>query len=55
MRIGRTLAIPAILTLAVAGSVLAGAGMSAAATSAPVVHSQQATTVVSVPNMKYRG
>jgi hypothetical protein len=55
MRIGRTALIPAIVTLAVAGSVLAGAGMSAAAAGAPSVHVQHVTAPSSHPMMKYRG
>jgi hypothetical protein len=53
MRIGRTFVISAILTLGVAGSVLAGAQMSAAATSAPSVHLQQTTVPSTGPDMKY--
>lgn len=40
MRIGRTLIIPAILALGVAGSILSGSAMSAAAAHAPSVHVQ---------------
>lgn len=38
MRIGRAIIIPAILALSVAGSVLAGPGMSVAAVHTPAVH-----------------
>lgn len=54
MRIGRTIIIPAILALGVAGSVLAGAEMSAAVVHTPSAHVQQATTSSATPNMKYR-
>jgi hypothetical protein len=47
MRIGRAIIIPAILALGVAGSVQAGAEMSAAAARTPSVHVQQ-TTAASV-------
>jgi hypothetical protein len=52
MRIGRTVIIPVILALGVAGSVLAGAEMSAAAASTPLVHVQHVTVTVG-PDMKY--
>jgi hypothetical protein len=55
MRIGRTLVIPAILTLSVAGTVLAGAQMSAAAVTTPSVHVQQATAPSSRPMMRFHG
>jgi hypothetical protein len=54
MRIGRTVIIPVILALGVAGSVLADAGMSAAAVQTTNVHVQQATTTAS-PLMRYHG
>ena len=44
MRIGRDLIIPAILALGVAGSLLTGSAMSAAAGSAASVHVQVAAT-----------
>ncbi len=40
MRIGRPILIPAILTLSVAGSILAGSAMSPAVAHAPSVHVQ---------------
>lgn len=55
MRIGRTLIIPAILALSVAGSVLAGAEMSAAVVHTPSVHAQQTTASSATPDMRYRG
>jgi hypothetical protein len=55
MRIGRTVVIPVILALGVAGSVLASAEMSAAAVLTPAAHVQQATTPASTPLMKYHG
>lgn len=42
MRIGRAIIIPAILALGVAGSILSGSVMSAAAGHAPSVHVQAA-------------
>ena len=54
MRIGRTVIIPVILALGVAGSVLAGAEMSAAAVIAPAVHAQHAAVFYVGPDMKYR-
>jgi hypothetical protein len=53
MRIGRTVLIPAILVLGVAGSVVATAEMSAAVASTPIVHVQHAATVNVSPDMKY--
>jgi hypothetical protein len=53
MRIGRTVIIPVILALGVAGSVLAGAEMSAAVVHTPSVHAQQVTASSAIPNMKY--
>jgi hypothetical protein len=55
MRIGRTVIIPVILALGVAGTVLAGAEMSAAAASTPSVHVQHAAVLSVGPDMKYRG
>jgi hypothetical protein len=55
MRIGRTVIIPVILALGVAGTVLAGAEMSAAAASTPSVHVQHAVVFSVGPDMKYRG
>ena len=55
MRIGRTLIIPVIVALSAAGSVLAGAQMSAAAVSAPSVHVQQTTGPSTGPLMRYHG
>jgi hypothetical protein len=54
MRIGRTVIIPVILALSVAGTVLAGAEMSAAAASTPTVHVQRTTSLTVGPAMKYR-
>jgi len=54
MRIGRTVIIPVILALGVAGSVLAGAEMSAAAASTPSVNVQHVTVITVGPDMKYR-
>jgi hypothetical protein len=53
MRIGRTVIIPVILALGVAGTVLAGAEMSAAAASTPIAHVQHVTTVTVGPDMKF--
>jgi hypothetical protein len=53
MRIGRTVLIRVILALGVAGSVLAGAEMSAAAAGAPSVHVQHTTTITDRPLMRY--
>jgi hypothetical protein len=53
MRIGRTVLIPVILALGVAGSVLAGAEMSAAAAATPTVHVLQTTTITVSPLMRY--
>jgi hypothetical protein len=55
MRIGRTIVIPVILALSVAGSILAGAEMSAAATGTPSVHVQQAPTISVGPDMRFHG
>ena len=55
MRIGRAIIIPAILALGVAGSVLAGAEMSAAAASTPSVHVQQVTAASAAPGTFYHG
>jgi hypothetical protein len=59
MRIGRTVIIPVILALGVAGSVLASAEMSAAAVLTPNVSVQQSTVpstvTITVPLMKYHG
>jgi hypothetical protein len=55
MRIGRTVIIPVILALSVAGTVLAGAEMSAAVVHTPSVHAQQATASSASPGMRYRG
>jgi hypothetical protein len=55
MRIGRTVIIPVILALGVAGSILAGAEMPAAAASTPLVHVQQVTTTTVSPLMRYHG
>jgi hypothetical protein len=54
MRIGRTVIIPIILALSVAGTVLAGAEMSAAAAGTPLVHVQRTTSFSVGPDMKYR-
>ena len=54
MRIGRVLIIPAILALSVAGSILSGSVMPAAAGHVPSVHAQ-AAAVYSVPNIYYHG
>lgn len=53
MRIGRTFVIPAILTASVAGTVLAGAQISAAAVTAPSVHVQQVIAPSTGPLMRY--
>jgi hypothetical protein len=53
MRIGRTVIIPVILALGMAGSVLAGSEMAAAAVSAPSVHAQQAPIISVGPDMRY--
>jgi hypothetical protein len=53
MRIGRTVLIPIILALGVAGSVLAGAEMSAAVVHTSSVHAQQATASSAAHKMKY--
>jgi hypothetical protein len=53
MRIGRTVIIPVILALGVAGTVLAGAEMSAAVASTPSVHVQTVTAIHVGPDMKY--
>jgi hypothetical protein len=53
MRIGRTVIIPVILALSAAGTVLAGAEMSAAAASTPIVHVQHATGITVGPDMKF--
>jgi hypothetical protein len=53
MRIGRTVIIPVILALSVAGTVLAGAEMSAAAASTPSLHVQRTTTISVGPDMKF--
>jgi hypothetical protein len=53
MRIGRTVLIRVILALGVAGSVLAGAEMSAAAAGTPSVHVQHTTTITDRPLMRY--
>ncbi len=45
MRIGRTILIPAILTLSVAGSILAGSAISSASAHAPSVHVQASASV----------
>jgi hypothetical protein len=55
MRIGRTVLIPVILALGVAGSVLAGAEMSAAVVHTPSVHAQQASATSASPGMHYHG
>jgi hypothetical protein len=55
MRIGRTVIIPVILALGVAGTVLADAEMSAAAAATPSVHVQQLTTTIVSPLMRYHG
>ena len=55
MRIGRTVIIPVILALGVAGSVLADAQMAAAAAGAPSTHVQQTTTITVSPLMRYHG
>jgi len=54
MRIGRTVIIPAILVLGVAGTVLAGAEISAASASTPMVNVQHATVITVGPDMKFR-
>ncbi len=46
MRIGRAIIIPAILALGMAGSVLSGPAMSAAAVHAPSVHGQVAAVSI---------
>jgi hypothetical protein len=53
MRIGRTVIIPTILALGLAGSLLAGAEMSAAVVHTPSVHVQQATASSATPLMRY--
>jgi hypothetical protein len=53
MRIGRTVLIPVILALGVAGSVLAGAEMSAATAATPSVHVQHTIYVTVSPLMHY--
>jgi len=53
MRIGRTVIIPVILALGVAGSVLAGAEMSAAVVHTSSAHAQQVTASSASPRMKY--
>ena len=54
MRIGRAIIVPAILALGVAGSLLTGSAMIAAAGPAPSVH-VQAAAAAAHPNMVYRG
>ena len=54
MRIRRVLIIPVILALGVAGSILSGSAMSAAAGHAPSVHVQGAAASAN-PNMYYHG
>jgi hypothetical protein len=54
MRIRRALIIPAILALGVAGPLLAGSAMPAAAVHAPSVH-VAATAVHGIPDMYYHG
>ena len=54
MRIGRAILIPAILVLGVAGSILPGSAMSAAAGRAPSAHAR-VTAVSASPNVYYRG
>jgi hypothetical protein len=53
MRIGRTLVIPVIVALSVAGTLLAGAEMSAAAVHTPSVHVQRTAAVSTKPAMRY--
>jgi hypothetical protein len=53
MRIGRTVIIPVILALGVAGSVLASAEVSAAVVRTPSAHVQQATSTSARPLMRY--
>jgi hypothetical protein len=53
MRIGRTLVIPVIVVLSVAGSVLASAEMSAAAVTTPSAHVQRTAVVITKPDMRY--
>ena len=52
MRIGRAIVIPAVLALSVAGSVLSGSVMPAAAGHAPSVHVQAAGSSVT-PTVLY--
>lgn len=52
MRIGRAIIIPAILVLGVAGSILPGAAMSAAAGHAPSVHAH-AVAASAGPDLYY--
>ncbi len=54
MRIGRTLIIPAILALGVAGSIMAGSAMPVAAVHAPTVH-VQAAAVSAAPGIYFHG
>jgi hypothetical protein len=54
MRIGRAIIIPVILALGVAGSVLSGSAMAAAARHAPSVHAQAAAASAK-PHMYYHG
>lgn len=54
MRIGRAIIIPAILALGVAGSILSGSAMSAAAGRAPSAHVHP-VAVSACPNIYYRG
>jgi hypothetical protein len=53
MHIGRAIIIPAILALSVAGSILSGAAIPAAAGHGPSLHVQAAASSA-IPGMKYR-
>jgi hypothetical protein len=55
MRIGRTVLIPVILSLSVAGAVLAGSEMSAAVVHTASVHAQQVSASAAKPGMKMHG
>jgi len=54
MRIGRAILIPAILSISVAGSLITGSAMTAAAAPAPSVH-VLAAAASAHPDMGFRG
>jgi hypothetical protein len=55
MRIGRSVVISIVLALGMAGSVLAGAEMSAAVASTPSVHAQHDSSLALGPHMRFHG